>query len=330
MREAALCVVAPTPFLTVTVEAGASGDELHVHAGGQGFWVARMAARLGVRTVLCAAFGGETGRVLPALVEAEGVAVRAVRAQAANGAYVHDRRGGARRPMLEFPSPTLTRHEVDELYGLALTSGIEAGVVVLTGVAHASGKLAASVPPDAFRRLARDLRANGAVVVADLAGAALAGALEGGLDLLKVSHREVVEGGYADGSSEAALVRGIGRLRQAGARDVLLTRAGEPALAAVGDRVLEVVPPRFEAVEPRGPGDAMTAAVAAALTWGLDVESALRLGAAAGALNVTRRGLGTGRRDDIERLAGRVALRPLAGAAAAPAGRPSGRARRRK
>ncbi|HEX7127276.1 MAG TPA: PfkB family carbohydrate kinase [Thermodesulfobacteriota bacterium] len=321
--------MAPIPFLTVTVEAGASGDELHVHAGGQGFWVARMAARLGVRTVLCAAFGGETGRVLPALVEAEGIEVRGVGMQGANGAYVHDRRGGQRRPMLEFPSPTLSRHELDELYGLALTSGIEAGVVALTGVAHASGALAASLPPSAFRRLARDLRANGAVVVADLAGDALAGALAGGIDLLKVSHREVIEGGYADGESEAALVRGIGRLRNGGARDVLLTRAGKPALAAVGGRVIEVVPPRCEAVEPRGPGDAMTAAVAAALAWGLDVESALRLGAAAGALNVTRRGLGTGRRDDIERLASRVLLRPLDADAAAPARASSGRARRR-
>lgn len=297
MREPRLCIVAPTPFLTVTLEAGPSGEELHVHAGGQGFWVGRMAARLGVRTVL---------------VETEGIEVRAVCAQGASGGYVHDRRGGRRRPLAAFPSPTLTRHEVDELYGLALTSGIEAGVVALTGTAHASGALFDGVPADTYRRLARDLRANGAFVVADLAGRALASGLAGGVDLLKVSHREAIEGGYAAGPGEADLRRALDRLRRAGARDVLLTRAGEPALALVGDRTLEILPPRFEPVESRGPGDTTTATVAAAIVLGLDVEGALRLGAAAGALNVTRRGLGTGRREDVERLASRVVLRPLA------------------
>ena len=59
-----VAVLAPSPIVTVTVEnAGGDGPEIHFHAGGQGFWVARMAARLGARVVLCAAIGGESGRV---------------------------------------------------------------------------------------------------------------------------------------------------------------------------------------------------------------------------------------------------------------------------
>ena len=41
-----------------------------------------------------------------------------------------------------------------------------------------------------------------------------------------------------------------------------------------------------------------------------------RLGAAAGALNVTRRGLGTGRREQIERFAGRIGIEDVVEAAA--------------
>ena len=42
-----------------------------MHAGGQGFWVARLAATLGADVMLCCALGGEPGRVLQGLIEAE-------------------------------------------------------------------------------------------------------------------------------------------------------------------------------------------------------------------------------------------------------------------
>jgi 1-phosphofructokinase len=44
---------------------------------------------------------------------------------------------------------------------------------------------------------------------------------------------------------------------------------------------------------------------------GMPLEEMLRMGAAAGSVNVVRRGLGSGSRADIERLAGEVILRPL-------------------
>ena len=52
----------------------------------------------------------------------------------------------------------------------------------------------------------------------------------------------------------------------------------------------------------------MTAGLAAGLAKGLDLLAALRLGAAAAGLNVTRRGLATGDRREIERLADHIEL----------------------
>ena len=37
-----LAVFGPSPLLTVTIEPGADRPEVHLHAGGQGFWVARL------------------------------------------------------------------------------------------------------------------------------------------------------------------------------------------------------------------------------------------------------------------------------------------------
>ena len=59
----------------------------------------------------------------------------------------------------------------------------------------------------------------------------------------------------------------------------------------------------------------MFAATGVGLARGMSVPEALRLGAAAGALNATRRGLGTGTRQEIERLAAHVKVRPHLAAA---------------
>lgn len=55
----------------------------------------------------------------------------------------------------------------------------------------------------------------------------------------------------------------------------------------------------------------MTAALAVGAARGLAFTDALRLAAAAGALNVSRHGLGTGRRDAIEDVASRVEVVPI-------------------
>jgi 1-phosphofructokinase len=168
--------------------------------------------------------------------------------------------------------------------------------------------------PDAYRRLAADLRANGATVVADLSVEALGPALAGGVDLLKISHEELISSGRAPDGSLEAILAAMASLRRDGARAVVVSRAAEPALAHLGAEVVELVPPRLEALNPRGAGDAMTGTLAAGVARGLEREEVLRLAVAAGALNVTRRGLGTGERHAVERLARAVALRPAAGA----------------
>jgi 1-phosphofructokinase len=75
--------------------------------------------------------------------------------------------------------------------------------------------------------------------------------------------------------------------------------------------VIEVHLPRLQVADPRGAGDSMTAGVAAVLAHGGSLEEAVRTGAAAGALNVTRHGLGTGGVEAIQELVRRVHLNPL-------------------
>jgi 1-phosphofructokinase len=299
-----LAVFAPSPIVTVTVEESAGGGaEIHFHPGGQGFWVARMAASLGGSVVLCAATGGESGRVLRALIHDEGIELRSVSCRRPNGSYLHDRRGGEREEIASVPSPTLTRHEQDELFGVAVTAGLECGVMLLTGVEHDD-----VVPPDFYRRLAADLRRNGCRVLADLTGSTLDGALAGGLDVLKLSDRELVASRSLPSSGVSHLRPVAESLRDAGADSVVVTRAAEGALVVVDSRMLELRGPRFTALDPHGTGDSMFAALGLGFARGLALEDSLRLAGAAGALNATRHGLGSGSRAEVERLARSIEL----------------------
>jgi 1-phosphofructokinase len=294
-------------MLTIMIEDRAGQPEVHLHAGGQGFWLARMVSVLGVPAVLCGAFGGETGAVVRSLAEREEVILRAVPVSVDNVTYVHDRRSGRRDVIAQVQPTPMSRHDVDALYGAALAAGLAADVCVLGGPSGA-----AVLPDDFYRRLAQDLRANGKAVVADLSGEPLKAALAGGLDLLKVSDEELVADGCARSADDGDVIAAMRSLHAAGARVVVVSRADRPLLVLPPGRdLLSVSGPVVEPLDPRGGGDALTAGIVAGMVRGHDLPDALRLGVAAAALNVVRRGLATGRRQDIESLAARVDVGPV-------------------
>jgi 1-phosphofructokinase len=309
MSSPSLVVFAPSPLLTITVEAAdTSEQEIHLHAGGQGFWVARMAALLGAEVALCCALGGESGAVLRGLIARENVELSSVECAASNGVYIHARRNGVREQLARTESKRLSRHEADELYGLALSAALDAGVALLTGVD----------PPmvldsEIYRRLAGDLRGNGVKVIADLAGSSLKAALTGGVDVLKISDEEILGEALARSTGVEDLLKALDELHEAGAETVLISRAERPALVldGAGGRYLQLTGPRVETLEPRGTGDSMFAALGASLAGGRDLEAALRLAMAAGCLNATRHGLGTGTHQQIQQLSHYIEIKEL-------------------
>ncbi|MBY6350766.1 bifunctional hydroxymethylpyrimidine kinase/phosphomethylpyrimidine kinase [Rhodococcus corynebacterioides] len=300
-------VFAPSPLLTITLDTAPGGTtELHVHAGGQGHWIARMAVNLGLDVTLTGAFGGESGAVLRDLIARENITVRAVDLGTESGSYVHDRRDGERTEVATIDPPPLARHALDDLFGLALECGAGSDIALLGGP-HTDRV----VPPDFYRRLCSDLRSLGTPVVADLSGDTATAALTGGLTVLKMSHEDLIEDGRADSEDPDALIEAMRSLHEEGAQTVVLSRAAEPALALVDGTVLEVLTPPLEQTDHHGAGDSMSAGIATALAHGASMEDALRLGGAAGTANVTRRGLGTGQRGLIDTVARSVEVRPF-------------------
>jgi len=59
--SARVAVFAPSPLLTITIEPGTDRPEVHLHAGGQGVWAARLAATLGAEVTLAARWAASPG-----------------------------------------------------------------------------------------------------------------------------------------------------------------------------------------------------------------------------------------------------------------------------
>jgi len=300
-------IFAPSPVLTVTIEEHPDGPELHLHAGGQGVWQARMLRRLGVDVTMCSVLTGESGRMLRHLLDDEGIRMLVVEREGRGGAYVHDRRTGEREKIVETGGEPLSRHDLDELYGITLGAGLGGDYVILSGPASED-----ALPADVYRRLAADLKTGGSRVIVDLAGERLDASLAGGVDVVKVSDQELLADGRITEETTDAVVAAMHRIRdEGGARTIIVTRAHLPLLMLSDNSVVEVSTPTMEVADTTGAGDSLTAGVAASLAKGLSIEEAITIGAAAGALNVTRHGLGTGDAQTIDKLRELVTVRVL-------------------
>lgn len=303
---ARVAIFSPSPLLTVTVEARGGGDDIHFHAGGQGVWVARMAAELGATPVLCGLAGGEVGAVLEPLLEAMPGERRLVRAEAGSSCYVVDRREGERRVLASNLAGAPSRHEVDELFSVTCAAALESDVLVVCNPYPGD-----VLPLELYGNLVGDVRENGTPVLVDLSSPRLDSALEGRPDLVKLNDWELAEYVVGPVRPPNELRDAAERLRKAGAGAVLVTKASEPAFLLSDEGTFEIVPPHFERGSREGCGDSMMGAIAAAWAAGEPWRASLTLGAAAGAANFLRHGLGTGSRRVVEELLPQVELREL-------------------
>ena len=303
-----VAIFSPNPMVSIAIESFSAdgGDDIHIHPAGQGVWVARMAAELGAEPVLCGFIGGEVGTVLRPLLEEMPVELRLVETAEASGAYIHDRRSGERRPLSQSAALPASRHEVDELFSVTVAAALDCDLLAICGPYPDN-----TVPLEIYGGLVTDVKANGVTVIVDLSSPRLDQALEGGPDLVKINDWQIA--GFISGAvdTEAQMRAAMERVRDAGAESVIVTRAGDPALALRDGRFTELTPPKFERGSREGCGDSMMGALAATIAAERDWEDVLRLSAAAGATNFLRSGLGTGSREVIEELAPRVRLREL-------------------
>lgn len=232
-----------------------------------------MLASLGVRVLLCAGLGDESGEVLEHLIPDDGIELRSVPLGSRKGASVQDRRGGDRTVVAQAPGGPLDRHEHDALYELALTRRSGAWHRIAVRSARRPGR-----PGRALRQAPCGPAGQRRTVAVDLSGDRLGAALQGGPSLVKVSHEELVDDGRCPSPKPADLVEAMRGLRADGAGTVVVSRADEPALPLVDDDVVAIHTPPLQPAEPKRAGDSMTAGMVAVLARGGAPLDALQRG----------------------------------------------------
>jgi 1-phosphofructokinase len=307
LSNAAVTVFSPHPILGITIERrGSNEDDIHIHSGGQGVWVARMIAELGAYPILCGFSGGETGKLLRPLLDEMAGETRLVKTTTATGSWVIDRRSGERDMIAHAWSDPPSRHETDDLFSITCAAALDSEVLVVCGPVPTD-----SLALDVYENLVKDVTANGTKVIVDLSPPRLNSALEGGPDVVKLSHWQLGEFAGDDVTDPRDLRTAAERVIEQGAKSVVVTRGGDSALVLREGEAWELVPPHFEGGASEGSGDSMVGALAATIARGLDWEDTWRWAAAAGATNFLRHGLGSGSRDVVSDLIGKVEFRQI-------------------
>lgn len=252
-----------------------------LHPGGGGINVARALHRLGVEALALHASGGPTGQRLQALLRDEGLAQQAVAVAGDTRESFHVVETATGQELrFVLPGPTLAAAEWQAVLGAAAAlQPVPAWVV-------GSGSLPPGMPDDAWARLARAARARGSRVAIDASGAALAQALQAGVDLAKPSLRELREltgQDLPDLPAQRAAALALVASGQAGAVALSLGAGGALLATAEGCWQGEALPVAVASTS--GAGDSFLAGLLAARlqgeAWPQALASAIAAGTAA-------------------------------------------------
>lgn len=280
--------------------------EARVTAAGKPVNVARAICALGGRSLLLTLLGGDPGRFVAGELQRAGVPCEPVWSDDAPTrtctTLVPD--GGPVTELVEEGQPVSGR-DAAALEGLALGHLRGARALCL------AGSVPPGVPEDFYARLAAGARRAGVATLVDAKGALLRRALAERPFLVKPNLGEAAETlGLGDGLGAEGAVTA---LLEAGARWALVSE-GEAGSLLGGDSGgrWRVEPPRVEAVNPIGSGDAMAAGLLVAIARGEPVPDAAVYGTACAAANVLTATSGELRPGDVAALLPEVRLSRLA------------------
>jgi len=266
-------------------------------AAGKSVNVAKVLKCLGDDPVAVGVLGGDRGEEVSSILRQKGIRIDFVRVLARTRQCITaiDEGRGTQTELVQESEP-ITPDEQHQLVATVARHIQSSQAVVM------SGTLAPGLALDFYGQCTRLANEAGALAGVDAQGASLKSALQWKAGLVKLNRAELSATLGRPLSTEADLLDGMEELHRMGAERIIVTAGKAPTFAFDGTCVYRVQPPRVDAVNPIGSGDAFTAAAVSRLVRGHDLGDACRWGNAAGAANALQLMPGELRREDVEDL----------------------------
>ncbi len=283
------------------------GSTLH-DAGGGGVNVARVLTRLGGQCLCVCPTGGPSGQWLERRMRDEGLdsVFLPIADETRVSFTVHEHSTGAEFRFV-MPGPRLTDAEWQGV--LQYLDRLQPFPAIVV----ASGSLPPGVPADFYARLARLCRTQGARMVLDTSGPALAAALAEGVYLFKPNLKELTElAGRPLETPEHWQAAARQVITEGKAEVVALTLGHLGALLATREAMWSAPPLDVVVSSAVGAGDSFVGALVWGLQQGQPLDQAFAWGIAGGTATLLSVGTALCKPEDVRRLQARVQVRAVA------------------
>ncbi|MBR4832324.1 MAG: 1-phosphofructokinase [Butyrivibrio sp.] len=250
-----------------------AGEECYF--GGKGINVSSVLMNLGYESCALGFVAGFTGDAIEQSVTKRGIKADFIRLPEGIS-RINVKIKGMKETEINAQGPEISKEALEALYDKVkeLTEG---DILIL------AGSIPASLPDDVYENIMRLVDDKGVEVVVDATGDLLMNSLKYHPFLIKPNIDELSEIFDADIKTEADIEKYAGKLREMGARNVLVSMGGEGAVLLTDrDEVYKKKCPEGVVKKSVGAGDSMVAGFIAGFLRTGDFEEALKLGIAAG------------------------------------------------
>lgn len=280
--------------------------EVSNSAGGKGLNALRAIAACGEEVCATGFVGGNNGRMLCELAEADGIPCDFVQVAGETRCCINAIDETRVSTELLEPGQPVNADDLLEF---------EAKLAELAGrseVVTISGSAPAGLPGDVYRQLVDIVKRNGSRVILDTSGKLLVESLTAAPTMVKPNSDEIqaILGhrpeGLAEVVSAAREVRG-----RYGIEQVVVSLGSKGAVMDCANGTFKVTPAKIEALNPVGSGDTMVGTFAVAMSRGMAPAEQLRFASACASANCLTQRTGRFEMADAERLMAQTVVEEL-------------------
>ena len=280
-------------MLTDEIKIGATNRSLseEIYFGGKGINVSLVLSELGMESKALGFIAGFTGHAIESYLKEVGINADFVRLDSGFSRINVKIKGGVETE-INGRGPDISSDKIEEF--LLKTDDIKDGDTIIL-----SGSIPGSMPNDIYEKILERLSGRDIRIVVDATGDLLKNTLKYKPFLIKPNKDELQDLFGKTLETKEDIIGGAKKLQQMGARNVLVSMAGDGAILLDEEGNVHAAPAKSgKVINSVGAGDSMVAGFLAGVDK--DYDYALKLGNASGAATAFSKGLAS--KTEIDRL----------------------------